>query len=133
VLQRNGRTLITSPGHSSVGLDSAQFGMLRALYGGSPGQSERFEAFFGHMRASCLAQQRADAEGQVSWGRHLLACLRRITGAELLIGVRAAVSYNTHVQHFVSPFTGDQWLGATQEWPQVPALLLLDSFEPAAH
>ena len=34
---------------------------------------------------------------------------------------------------FVSPFAGDQWLGAVQEWPRVPALLLLDSFEPAAH
>ncbi len=131
MLQRNGHTF-QSYRRSSVGLDSAQFGMLRALYGGSPGQSERFEAFLGHPRASCLAKQRADAEGQESWGRHLLACLRKITGAELLIGVRA-VLYNTHFQHFVSPFTGDQWLGATQEWPQVSALLLLDSFEPAAH
>jgi hypothetical protein len=33
LLQRNGRTLITAPGRSSVGLDSAQFGMLRALTG----------------------------------------------------------------------------------------------------
>ncbi len=30
VLQRNGRTLITAPGSSSVGLDSAQFGVRRA-------------------------------------------------------------------------------------------------------
>ena len=33
----------------------------------------------------------------------------------------------------MSPFAGDQRLGAAQEWPQVPALLLPDSFEPAAH
>ena len=45
--------------------------------------------------------------------RHL-ACLRRITGAELLIGVRVAL-HNLRFQHFVSPFAGDQWLGATQE------------------
>ncbi len=132
MLQQNGRVLITAPGRSSVGLDSAQFGMLRALYGGQPDQSERFETFLLHLRASCLAQQRADAEGQVHWSRHLLTYLRRITGAELLIGTRA-VSHNQHFQHFVSHLAGDQWLGAVQEWPQVPALLLLDSFEPAAH
>ena len=131
VLQRNGRTLITAPGCSSVGLDSAQFGMLRALYGEQSGQSERSETFLRHLRASCLAQQRADAEGQVHWSRHLLACLRRITGAELLAGVRA-VLHNPHFQHFVSPFAGDQRLGAAQEWPKVPALLLLDYFEPEA-
>ncbi len=112
-----------------MGLDSAQFGMLRALYGEQSGHSERSEIFLRHLRASCLAQQRADADGKVHWSRHLLARLRRITGAELLIGVRA-VLYNQHFQHFVSPIAGDQWLGATQEWAQVPALLLLDSFEP---
>ena len=106
--------------------------MLHTLYGGPPGQSEQFETFLRHLRASCVAQQRADAEGCVPWSRHLLACLRRITGAELLIGVRA-VLYHPHFQHFVSPFAGDQWLGAAQEWPQVPALLLLDSFELPAH
>jgi hypothetical protein len=105
--------------------------MLRALYGEQSGQSERSETFLRHLRASCLAQQRADAEGQVHWSRHLLACLRRITGAELLAGVRA-VLHNPHFQHFVSPFAGDQRLGAAQEWPKVPALLLLDYFEPEA-
>ena len=65
------------------------------------------------------------------WSRHLLACLRRITGAELLAGVRA-VLHNPHFQHFVPPFAGDQRLGAAQEWPKVPALLLLDYFEPEA-
>ena len=121
VLQRNGCTLITSPGRSSEGLD-----------GGQPDQSERFEAFLKHVRASCLDQQRADSEGQVHWSRHLLTYLRNITGAELLIGPQA-ISRNPHFQHLVSPFTGDQRLGAAQEWPQILALLLLDSFEPAAH
>ncbi len=88
VMRRNGRVLITAPGCSSVGLDSAQFGMLRALHDGQPDQSVLSETFLRHLRASCLAQQRADAEGQVHWSRHLLTCLHRITGAELLIGIR---------------------------------------------
>ncbi len=100
------------------------------MYGEQSGHSERSKIFLRHLRASCLAQQLAVADGQVHWSQHLLARLRRIKGAELLIGV-LAVLYNPHFQHFVSPFAGDQWLGATQEeWPQVPALLLLDSFEP---
>ncbi len=111
-----------------MGLDSAQFGMLCALYGEQSGHSERSEIFLRHLRASCLAQQRADADGQVHWSRHLLARLCRITGAELLIGVRA-VLYNPYFQHFVPPFAGDQWLGATQEWPKIPALFVLDSFQ----
>ena len=41
--------------------------------------------------------------------------------------------WGKHFQHFVSPFAGDQRLGAAQEWPQVPALLQLDYFESAAH
>jgi hypothetical protein len=43
ILQRNGRT----HGRRSVGMDSAQFGVLCALYGGQPCQSERFEISFG--------------------------------------------------------------------------------------
>lgn len=48
-------------------------------------------------------------------------------GAELLIGVRA-VARHPHFQHYVSPFPGDQNLGAAVDWPDVEALLLLDSF-----
>jgi hypothetical protein len=65
------------------------------------------------------------------WSRHLLACLQRIIGAELLIGSRA-VAYNPHFRFFDSPFSGDPWLGATPVWPSVTALQLLDSFEPSA-
>ena len=62
------------------------------------GQSAQFESFLRHLRAACLAQQRADAGGLVPCSRHLLACLCRITGAELLIGV-LSVSHNPHFQH----------------------------------
>ena len=50
--------------------------------------------------------------------------------AELLIGARA-VTRHPHFPHFVAPFPNDQWLGAVPAWPEVPALLLLDSFAPA--
>ena len=103
--------------------------MLCAQHGGQPDHSEPFENFLTHLRASCLAQQRADAEARMYWSRHLL---KYITGTELLIGA-SAVSHNPHFQHFMPPFAGDQWLGAAQEWPQVPALLQLDSFDPAAN
>ena len=45
------------------------------------------------------------------WSRHLLACLHRITRAELLIGARA-VTRHPHFPHYVSPFPNDQRLGA---------------------
>jgi hypothetical protein len=67
--------------------------------------------------------------GMCPWSRHLLACLHRITGADLLIGARA-VTRHPHFQHYASPFPGDQSLGAVLDWPDVEALLLLDSFEP---
>ena len=59
----------------------------------------------------------------------MLACLHRITRAELLIGARA-VTRHPHFPHYVSPFPNDQWLGAVPAWPEVPALLLLDFFAP---
>jgi ribonuclease HI len=61
------------------------------------------------------------------WSRHLLACLHRITAAELLIGVRA-VACHPDFQHYASLFPGDQSLGAAMDWPEVEALLLWDSF-----
>jgi hypothetical protein len=61
----------------------------KALYGWPPGQSD----FLWHLRASYLAQQQVDSEGQVPWSRHLLACLHRITGAKLLVGVQAVTHF----------------------------------------
>ncbi len=55
----------------------------------------------------------ADAEYQVLWSRHLLARMRAINGAELLIGSEP-VAHKPHFSIFVSesPFSGDLWLGA---------------------
>ena len=86
-------------------------------------------SFLTHLRESCFAQQGADGLWHVPWSRHLLACLHRITGAELLIGVRA-VARHSHFQHYASRFPCDQSLDAVIDWPDVEALLLLDSIEP---
>ena len=83
-------------------MDSAQYGLLCALHETQQNQSDPSALFLHHLRASCLAQQRADAEYQVHWSRHLLACLQRITEAELLIGARA-MTYNPHFRLFASP------------------------------
>ena len=60
----------------------------------------------------------------------MLACLRAETEAELLVGARA-VTFNPHFLHY-SPSANDIALGDVDQWPPVPALLPLDSFEPAA-
>jgi hypothetical protein len=39
------------------------------------------------------------------------------------------VARHPHFQHYASPFPGNQRLGAVLDWPDVEALLLLDSFE----
>ena len=86
-------------------------------------------SFLGHINESCRAQQDADQTYSVPWSRHLLASIRQITGADLLIGA-SAVNYNPHFLYFSSPYPPDAALGSMSEWPQVPALLVLDSFAP---
>lgn len=131
ILQRNGQTFITSPGQATVSLDQAQFGMLCMIYSEEQPDDQLpvSVSFLAHLRESCLAQRRADGLWHVPWSRHLLACLHKITRAELLIGARA-VTRHPHFQHYASPFPGDQKLGAVLDWPVVEALVLLDSFEP---
>jgi hypothetical protein len=85
--------------------------------------------FLASISASCRAQKAADLQYHVPWSRHLLASLRERTGCELLVGA-SAVTYNPHFPHFVSPYPPDECLGAVKEWPQVPALLIIDSFAP---
>ncbi len=46
-----------------------------------------------------------------------------------LIGA-SSVTYNQHFTSFLSPFECDQSLGAFSQWPDVPVLLVLDSFPP---
>jgi hypothetical protein len=81
-----------------VSLDQAQFqvGMLRALHSGE--QSDQHElsiSFLTDLRESCVAQRRADGLWHVPWSRRLLACLHRITGADVLIGTRAVARHPT--------------------------------------
>jgi hypothetical protein len=59
----------------------------------------------------------------------MLACLHKITGAELLIRARAAVARHPHFQHYASPFPDEKRLSAVLDWPGVETLLLLDSFD----
>jgi hypothetical protein len=42
----------------------------------------------------------------------------------------SAVTYNPHFPHFASPYPPHVHLGAVAEWPQVPALLVIDFFDP---
>ena len=126
ILQRNARVLISTPSQRVFQLHMAQYGMLVALVQQTAGPTEHF---LETLCASCLAQEQADASYQVHWSRHFLACICTITGVELLVGARA-VTYNPHFQQFYSPSPGDVQLGGVDQWPPVPALLLLDSFDP---
>ncbi len=80
---------------------------------------------------SSRAQQDADRQYYVHWSRHLLANIWQpeVTGVELLIGA-SAVTFNPHFLHFqvVSTYLPDVRFGAAADWPNVPALLVLDSF-----
>jgi hypothetical protein len=108
---------------------------MQALLKLQQGQSDNppEALFLRHLRASCLAQQTADAEYHIHWSRHLLACIRDKTGAQLHLGARA-VAYNPspYFPLFASPFVGDRWLGAVLEWPSVPLLFTPDSYDSAA-
>ena len=128
VWRRNARVLISSPSLQVFQLHMAQYGMLADM---ARQPAEPTEGFLETLCASCLAQEQADASSPIHWSRHLLACLRAVTEAELLVGARA-VTFNPHFLHYCSPSANDIALGAVDQWPPVPALLLLDSFEPAA-
>jgi hypothetical protein len=49
--------------------------------------------------------------------------------AEAIIGT-SAVTYNLHFMPFLSPFECEQSLGVFSQWPDIPVLLVLDSFHP---
>jgi hypothetical protein len=137
IVQRNCRTMITGPNlRIDADRDSAQYHMLcsiQALLKLQQDQSDNPPEALSlrHLRASCLAQQTADAEYHIHWSRHLLACNRDNTGAQLHLCARA-VAYNPHFPLFASPFAGDRWLGAVLEWPSVTLLFTPDSYDPAA-
>jgi ribonuclease HI len=129
VLQRNGRIWITERSNSVIRLDAAHYGMLLASCCGCEEQQVPTVQFLMKLGQSCRAQQVADLQHYVHWSRHLLANIREITGVDLLVGA-SAVTFNPHFPHFISPYLPDVHLGAAACWPQVPALLILDSFAP---
>ena len=129
IMQRNGRVWIADHKNRVVKMDAAQYGLLLTTCCEQDIQRAPLMKFLVWICESCRAQQEADQEYCVPWSRHLLANIRCITGSELLIGA-SAVTYNPHFLHFSSPYPTDVHLGAVDEWPKVPALLLLDSFAP---
>jgi len=127
IWQRNARVVITKMDGPVATMCSAQYGMLLELSGV---RNLELRPTIEVMEAICdsgLKQSRADMEYQVHWSRHLLACLKRITGAMLLVGARA-VMFHPHFSHFISPEEKDVLLGAEENWPNVPAILILDSY-----
>jgi hypothetical protein len=111
-------------------LDAAQYGMLVDMCTHDASDPPRPTVhLLETIRKSGRAQRNLDLEHHIHWSRHLLVYIGNITGAQLLIGA-SAVTYNPHFQHFVSPNSIDQQLGASDHWPLTPALLLLDSFPP---
>ena len=129
IIQRNGRVWISDQNNRIVRMDAAQYGLLLTTCYDQDIQRAPLVKFLEQICASCRAQQDADQDYCVPWSRHFLANIRWITGSELLVGA-SAVTYNPHFLHFSSPYLADIHLGAVDEWPQVPALLVLDSFAP---
>ena len=129
VIQRNGRIWIVEQNNRVTKIDAAQYHMLLATYVTPAANLVATAQFLASISASCRAQKAADLEYHVPWSRHLLASLRVRTGCELLVG-SSAVAYNPHFPYFVSPHPFDEYLGAVKEWPQVPALVIIDSFAP---
>ncbi len=92
IIQRNGRVWIAEHSNRVARIDAAQYRMLLATYCGQEGHNTPSTHFLGHFNESCRAQQDADQTYCVPWSRHLLASIRQITGADLLIGA-SAVNY----------------------------------------
>ncbi len=104
-------------------MDAAKYGLLLKTCNDQDIQRSPLMKFLVWICKSCLAQQNADQDYCVPWSRHLLANIKCIIGIKLLIGAKA-VKYNPHLLHFSSPYPSDVHLGAVDEWPQAPALLV---------
>jgi hypothetical protein len=129
VIQRNGRVWIAERNTRVAKLDAAQYHMLLATCGNQDARSVPAELTLNRISDSCRAQKDADLVSLVHWSRHLVARIRGITRSKLLIGP-SAVTDNPHFPYFSSPHALDVHLGSIEKWPQVPALLLIDSFAP---
>ena len=130
IWQRNGRLWIAESQRRVAMVDAAQYGMLVTMWAGLEDHQTPTPQFPHYLCASCRRQQESDRTHGVSWSRHLLTNIQQSTGAALLVGA-SAVTYNPHYVYYSSPFPSDSHLGAVLRWPQVPGLLLLDSYEPS--
>ena len=132
---RNARVIITDPSSHTFGIDGAQYGMLLGLQEQSrDGTAKGFlnmptEQFLSELRSVCRFQRRSDAAFGVPWNRHLIACIQHLTQAGLLIGPSTAI-HNPHFRFLESPTSDQTGLGEDRIWPDVKALLLLDSIAP---
>jgi hypothetical protein len=122
-MKRIGGVWIAKGDRDVIGMDTANHSMLADLHR-LEGQPSASMLLLQLIHASSRAQQH-----HVHWSRHLLAYIRKVTAAQLLIG-SSTMTYNLHFHFFVSPNTTDRLLGASVTWRQVPALLLLDLFLP---
>jgi len=133
---RNARVIITDPNSHTFGIDGAQYGMLLGLQEQSQdGTAQGFlntptEQFLCELRSMCRFQRRSDAAFGVPWNsRHFIACIQHLTQADLLIGP-STVTHNPHFRFLESPNSDQTGPGEDKIWPEVKALLLLDSIAP---
>ncbi len=94
--------------------------MLNDLHS-QEGQPSPYMQLLQLISAVSRAQQQSHLEHHVHWSRLLLAHIRKVTGAQLLVGA-SAMTYNQRFQFFVSPNSIDRQLCARHR-PQEPALL----------
>ena len=71
-------------------LELAQYMMLKALNAGSPLHDQDDSTLFHQcVLGACHLQSQADAQGQASWSRHLLAFLRTQIDLTTVVGQRS--------------------------------------------
>ena len=85
VIQRNGRVWIAGHNQRNARLDAAQYGMLLSMNTNQSEPGVPSGLLLQNIWTTCAAQQQADLEYHVHWNRHLLARLRQVTGATLLV------------------------------------------------
>jgi hypothetical protein len=94
VMKRYGRVWIADGDRQVTRMDAAQYCMLTDLHS-LAGQSSPSLQLLQLISASSRAQQQSDMEHHMHWSRHLLAYIRKVTGAQLLVGA-SAMTYNQH-------------------------------------
>ena len=79
VWQRNGRLWIAKSRSRVAMIDAAQYGMLVTMVAGSDTQPVPSSQFLQQLRESCLLQLGSDSTHGVSWSRHLMANIQKVS------------------------------------------------------